>query len=133
MAQNYSVKLSEMACTELPQLWLFVMGTPGPNFKTSITERMQQIHECETLEAAALLHVDLVKDKFQYELMWVKKRKTIEAVKIKMRASKALHAISRPDWQKAEAQINKQIAETIRQLVSLRHYHSQEVQLIEAQ
>jgi len=133
LAQNYSVKLSEMACTELPQLWLFVMGTPGPNFKTSITERMQQIHECETPEAAALLHVKLVKDKFQYELMWVKKRKTIEAVKIKMRASKALHAISRPDWQKAEAQINKQIAETIRQLVSLRNYHSQEVQVIEAQ
>ena len=29
----------------------------------------------------------------------------------------ALHAISRTDWQKAEAQINEQIAETIRQLV----------------
>jgi hypothetical protein len=50
-----------------------------------------------------------------------------------MRASKALHAISRTDWQKAEAQINKQIAETIRQLVSLRLYHSQEVQVIGAQ
>jgi hypothetical protein len=42
---------------------------------------MQQIHESETLEGAALLHVELVKDKFQYELMWVKKRKTIEAMK----------------------------------------------------
>ena len=133
LAQNYSVRLSEMARTELPQLWLFVMGSPGPNFKTSITERMQQIHHCDSLEAAALQHVDVVKEKFQYELMWAKKRKTIEAVKIKMRASKALHAISRPDWQKAEAQINKQIAETIRQLVSLRNYHRQGVQVIEAQ
>ena len=131
--KNYSARLTEMARTELPQLWLFVMGSPGPNFKTSITERMQQVHECESLEGAVELHVELIKRKFQYELLWLEKYKTIEAVKIKMRASKALHAISRPDWQKAESQINRQIAENIRQLVSLRHYHKQEAQVIVAQ
>lgn len=132
LLKNYSARLTEMARTELPQLWLFVMGSPGPNFKTSITERMQQVHECESLEGAVELHVELIKRNYHYELLWLEKHKTMEAVKIKMRASKALHAISRPDWQKAEAQINKQIAETIRQLVSLRHYHSKELQVIEA-
>ncbi len=131
LVENYSVRLSEMACTELPQLWLAVMGSPGPNFKTSITERMRQIHQCETLEEAAALHVALLKESFKFELLWLRDHKTIEAVKIKMQASKTLFAITRPDWQKAEAQINRQIADTIRQLVSLRHYHGQDLEIIE--
>jgi len=132
LAKNYSLRLSEMACTELPQLWLAVMGSPGPNFKTSITERMRQIHECESLEQAAELHVGLLKERYKFELMWIQKHKAIEAVKTKMRAAKTLNAISRSDWQKAEAQINRQIADTIRQLVSLRNYHGQGLEVIEA-
>ena len=132
LAKNYSVKLAEMACTELPQLWLAVMGSPGPNFKTSFTERMRQIHQCDSLEEAAELHSELLKERYKFELMWLEKHKTIEAVKIKMSASKALNAISRTDWQKAEAQITKQVADTIRQLVSLRHYHGQVLEVIEA-
>lgn len=131
LVDNYSVKLAEMACTELPQLWLAVMGSPGPNFKTSITERMRQIHQCESLEEAAVLHAALVKERYKFELLWLEKHKVIEAVKIKMSASKTLHAISRPDWQKAEAQISRHIADTIRQLVSLRHYHGQDLEFIE--
>ena len=132
LVENYSVRLSEMACTELPQLCLAVMGSPGPNFKTSITERMRQVHQCDSLEEAAELHSELLKERYKFELMWLEKHKTIEAVKIKMRASKALNAISRPDWQKAEAQINKQVADTIRQLVSLRHYHGKVLEVIGA-
>ena len=59
-----------------------------------------------------------LKESFKFELLWLKDHKTIEAVKIKMQPSKTLFAITRPDWQKAEAQINRQIADTIRQLVS---------------
>lgn len=78
-----------MARTELPQLWLFVMGSPRPNFKNSITERKQQVHECESLEGAVELHVELIKRNYHYELLWLQKHKTMKAVKIKMRASKA--------------------------------------------
>jgi hypothetical protein len=131
LVSNYTLNLAEMACTELPQLWREVMGSPGPNFKTSITQRMCQIHGCESPEDAAKLHIEVIANTYRYELMWMRKRKIIETVKQKMRASKTLFALSRADWLKAEAQINRQATEIIRQLVALSNFHTQGADVIE--
>lgn len=131
LVSNYTLRLAEMACTELPQLWREVMGSPGPNFKTSITQRMCQIHGCESPEEAAKLYIEVIVNKYRYELMWMRKRKIIEAVKQKMRASKILFALSRADWLKAEAQTNRQFIDTIRQLIALRNFHNQEADVIQ--
>ena len=53
LASHYSAELSVMANTELRQLWVEVMGSPGPNFKTSITQRMCQVHGCDEEKQAA--------------------------------------------------------------------------------
>ncbi|MFM7012934.1 MAG: hypothetical protein ACKO0Z_26995 [Betaproteobacteria bacterium] len=124
LATNYSPRLSEMACTELPRLWLEVMGSPGPNFKTSLTQRMCQIHECESDQEAIKLHIELLSSKYRFELLWLQKQEKIAAVLERMNATRVLNALSRTDWLKVELSIHRQIQDKIAQLIALADYHS---------
>lgn len=123
LASNYSQQLAEMACTELPQLWREVMGSPGPNFRTSLTQRMCQIHECESEEEAIRLHIGVIGKKYRFELLWLEKQETIEAVLERMKATRVINALSRPDWLKVELSIHRQIQDKIAQLIALADYH----------
>ncbi len=122
LAANYSHRLAEMACTELPQLWLEVMGSPGPNFKTSLTQRICQIHECESEQEAIKLHIELIGKKYRFELLWLDKQEKIEAVLERMNATRVLQALSRSDWLKVELSIHRQIQDKIGQLIALADY-----------
>lgn len=120
---NYTNQLAEMACTEMPQLWLEVMGSPAPNFRTSLTQRMCQIHECESVEDAMKLHIALIGKKYRFELLWLEKQEKIEAVLERMKATRVLQALSRADWLKVETTIHRQIQDKIAQLIALAEYH----------
>lgn len=120
---NYTHQLAEMACTELPQLWLEVMGSSAPNFRTSITQRMCQIHECESEQDAIKLHISIIGKKYRFELLWLEKQEKIEAVLERMNATRVLQALSRADWLKVEMTIHRQIQDKIAQLIALAEYH----------
>lgn len=99
------------------------MGSPGPNFRTSLTQRMCQIHECESEEEAIRLHIGVIGKKYRFELLWLEKQETIEAVIERMKATRVINALSRPDWLKVELSIHRQIQDKIAQLIALADYH----------
>jgi hypothetical protein len=132
LVDNFTSRNVAMATTELPQLWVEVMGSPAPNFNTSITQRMCQIHGCESQEEAAELHFKHVLEKYKLELLWLYKRSQIRELVMKMHASQMLFAMTRQDWQKAEQSILRQIDMALRQLLVLKDLQKRSALLIES-
>lgn len=131
LRDNFSTQLVEMARTNLPDLWLDVMGSPAPNFKTSVVERMCHIHKCESSELAVMAHQKFTQDRYKYELLWIDKRERIKSVIEVIRANQIINAMSRSDLMKLEASLDRQTIDTIRQLMALVEFQKRHAQVIE--
>jgi|LauGreSBDMM110SN_4_FD.fasta_scaffold03439_1 hypothetical protein len=131
LRDNFSTQLVEMARTNLPDLWLDLMGSPAPNFNTSIVERMCQVHKCESSELAVISHQEFTKEHYKYELLWIDKRERIKSVIDVIRANQIIHAMSRSDLMKLETSLERQTIDTIRQLMALVEFQQRHAQVIE--
>ena len=131
LRDNFSTQLVEMARTNLPDLWLDLMGSPAPNFNTSIVERMCQVHKCESSELAVISHQEFTKERYKYELLWIDKLERIKSVIEVIRANQIIHAMSRSDLMKLETSLERQTIDTIRQLMALVEFQQRHAQVIE--
>ena len=120
LRKNLTQEVINNAHKNLRHLWLYVMGNAKHDKDVTITKRICEIMNSESeYFAVGDLFKEIQKD-YKYELLWLREKdRIIELIRV-LQASHSIFVMTRPDWLKAEAAIQRQISTNIAQLMAIK-------------
>ena len=123
LKKHYSPDLMVQAKSQFPNLWQYLMGSPGsPTQKVYATlgERLASLYSQSHPQSNIQCLMDKLKEEKYYELLWGENEARYKAVIAGLRASAVLDVISDPNWSRAEGALHRRSQDLLGSLVTLR-------------
>lgn len=120
LRKNLTPEVIKNAHMDLRYLWLYIMCNVEPEKNGTITQRICQLfgNESESI-SVELLYKEIQRD-HRFELLWLSQRQRILDLIRERQASHTILVMTRPDWLKAEASIQRQISTNMGQLMAIK-------------
>lgn len=120
LRSNLSTDLVKNAQRELPILWIYVIGNEKLDKNETITKRICELMDSTSESIAVNELFRKIQKEYRYELLWLSQRERIVDLIRERQASHSIFVLTRPDWLKAEASIQRQISTNMAQLMALK-------------
>lgn len=120
LRNNLTPEVIKNAHKNLRHLWLYVMGDAKPNNDETITKRICEIMDKDSEAYAIDNLLREIQNDYKYELLWLREKERIIDLIRMLQASHSIFVMTRPDWLKAEAAIQRQISTNLAQLMALK-------------
>ena len=123
LKEHYSPDLMLQVKVKLPNLWQYLMGSPGsPTQKVYATlgERLASLYKQSQPQSNIECLLDELKKKKLYELMWGENEARYTAVIAGLRANAVLDVLSDPNWSRAEGALHRRSQDLLGSLVGLK-------------